>query len=282
MKKIKAALYVYIKSLSSIEYYRSVLSEPILFSVKYFLAISVVASLFITVFISFKAVPAAKSAFEGFVQKTKELYPSDLIISVKDDSWALNQPEPYIIPFPKIEGAETSTTKTFKNLIVLDHNGTLEDLQKHDSMILVNSKNLLAIDARGTIQVSPLKELPEVTIDKNLISKGIDQIAEFGKFLPAVIIGIIFFGVSFYYIILRTLYLLIAATFIKLIGTATPIKPSFSAAFRIAIHTLSLPLTIEFVVIMLGLSIPLAFWFLATNLIFATIVLTKLKPTEAN
>jgi len=40
---------------------------------------------------------------EDVAKSAKEAYPSDLVVTSKDDVWTINKPEPYFIPFPATE-----------------------------------------------------------------------------------------------------------------------------------------------------------------------------------
>src|SRR5690349_6861402 len=138
MTKLKAFAHIYWKSISSPKYYKEMLKTNLKFSLKYFVTLGVFAALITTIGASIVAVPTVKKGISDIATSVKNSYPQDLILTSNNNAWTVNKPEPYSVPFPV---TESNSKDTPKNLIVLYHNGTVDDIKALDTLILVNEKN---------------------------------------------------------------------------------------------------------------------------------------------
>ncbi len=154
MKKIKAFIYTFYKSLTSLEYYKDLLKVTLGFSIKYLLTLAVIGTVFATLALSTSVIPAVKSWTKTFVFEFKNVYPKDLEITITDNKWSLNKPEPYAIPTPTSlaktmeEGPDQTTNEEDKvafpkNLIIFDKKGTIDQFEKGDTLVLVNENNFI-------------------------------------------------------------------------------------------------------------------------------------------
>ncbi|RJR27101.1 DUF1189 domain-containing protein [candidate division WWE3 bacterium] len=286
MNKLKAFVYVYKNSLLSIGYYKDVLKTTLAFSLKYFFSLAVISSILITISVSFNIYPELNRTMEEMLTKIKDVFPSELVISTKGNEWSINLPEPLIIPFPEVESLEdmaqapeTPAAEIPENLIVFDHNGTVEDFENLNTLILVNEKNVLVKQA-NKYDVYPIEELPDTQFDRSKFDSTVESVRSFTKYLPYILAVFIFLGTLFYYLVLRTIYILMAA-FITWMGSFIfGSKLTYTQNMQVCLHAMTLPITIEVLINAVGFNMNLPFWFALVNIGFAMVVIMNLAKDE--
>ena len=284
MNRVKAFFYIYKNSLTSIGYYKDVVNHKLSFSLKYFLSLAVISALIVTVSVTLKTYPQINSTMEDMLSKIKEAYPQDLVITTNDTVWSINLPEPLVIPFPDVESLQEAAEIDAQspnpqgipeNLIVLDHNGTVEDFEKMNTLILVNEKNILVKEANN-YSVYPIEKLPNTQINQASFMSMVDGLRAFTKYLPLIIAVLMFLGVIFYYLVFRMIYLMIVAFMTWLVTFVFGSKLNYKQNLQVCTHALTLPLTVEVIISALGLNLEIPFWFALTNILFAVVVIYKL------
>jgi hypothetical protein len=219
-------------------------------------------------------IPAAQKAIVEFANSAKEMFPQDLVITIQDNKWALNKPEPFIVALP--ESNKPTEKNGPKNLIILSQNGTIDDLNRLDTIILVNAKNVLVRESAG-FRAYPLENLPNGTIDRNDFDGFIAQALQFAKMLPYALVAFIFVGSLLYFALFQGSNVLTFALLIWLVSAIIKTKRTYTESARITAHTATLPMLIMLVSKVFGFQIPIPMWFELTNIIFAIIVLVKLN-----
>lgn len=290
MKYLKAFTYVFYKSSISLEYYKDLLKTDLKFSLKYFFTLGLFAALIASVGFSFKIIPEVKKITDDIGQQLLNIYPDELEFKVENNEWSINQSEPYVIPLPGIGDIKNNAQNNMQNgtekneipenLVVFYHEGTIEDIEIFDTLAILNSKNLIVKDA-DKMQVYPLDEIPNGTLNKAEFAKFVLQIDKIAAFTP-LFIGIMFsIGFLFYYLIFRGTYLLFVALVLFTLSFFTPKRLDFGTAFKIATHTMTLPLVIELILMFVAITLPVPLWFMFSNIILGAIVvmyLGKLQP----
>ena len=236
-----------------------------------------------------KIIPDVKKITDDFGQQLLNLYPNDFELKIENNEWSINQGEPYAIPFPNIDGiqdakanGESDSDQIPDNLIIFYHEGTIEDIETFNSLAILNGKNLVVKDA-NKIQAYPLKEMPNGTLNKMEFEKFVSELDKIASFAP-IIVGIIFaIGFLFYYLILRSFYLLFVGLVLFTLSFFTPRRLDYLMALKIATHTMTLPLVIELVLMFVAINLPIPLWFMFSNIILGAVVvmyLGKLQPEE--
>jgi hypothetical protein len=289
IQRMKAFPYIFFHSLADIPYYNRILKTPLSFSFKYFFVLATLVSLITSLTITIKISPEIKKSLNQSLTIIKTTYPQDLVITSKNNQWSVNKPEPVAIPMPF---GQTPKIPNFpSNIIVFLKNGTVDDVQKLNTLVLVNEKNILVqsgnTDENGKytskLETYPIQNIPDGTFDYNSLIKAIENIQKLGGLIEFVIIGLLSVFIWFYNCIFRLIYLLIVGTFIWLVSLAVGTKYKFGESYRIAIHTLTLPSLIDLMLATTDINFPFPFWFLSLNLIYAcvvVIVLAKSKKAE--
>jgi hypothetical protein len=273
MKKIKAFIYVYTKSLTSFSYYRDILKTGFRFSVKYYLFLALVSSIITSFAISIKVVPKTSEVFGNLIEGAKTAFPEDLVFAIKNGQWSINRPEPFVVPLPKFEDGEEDT-KTPKNLVVFYNNGTIEDLESMDTLILFNNVNVLYRED-NKISVVPIKDFPDTVIDKTEFDKFVAIFASILRLSPLLIILVTFFAMLIANTIFKAFYFAWFSLFVWLASFIVGAKLGYNESVRVAIHSATLPLTLGTLFSIVSFT-PFPFWFGLLNLLFAILVLANM------
>src|SRR3989344_246398 len=158
MTKLKAFFYVFFKSLTSPAYYKDIVASKFSLSLKYFLILAFLSSVVITVSSSSELIGLETTA-NKFIDSVRDHFPSDLIVTVKAGELSTNKTEPVIFPLNiDVKKSQVQNVKIPLNALVVDVNGTIDDLDKYQTIVLVNKSNLIVKDEQGKIKVSSLKD----------------------------------------------------------------------------------------------------------------------------
>ena len=280
MSKLKAFFYSFYKSVSSLNYYKDVVLAPLSFSVKYFFMLTILLSVGISTVATISTLPKIQKGLNSFINTAANYYPDDLIITSKGGQISINKSEPFIVPFPKRSLELTSQTKKeLENLIVFDSNGTLDDMEKYKTLMLVNKSNLL-IQSQDKIEARSFKDYPDGKLTKQEVVKAIDSIKPFISLVPVIMFLAILFGTLLYYAGVKFVLVLPVALGLMLAGNIKKLQMPFSKYLQIALHTFTLPLIVEIVSMVVKFPIQLPLWFFILNLLFGILVVSKLKPNS--
>lgn len=281
MSKLKAFFYSFYKSLSSLNYYKDVVLAPLSFSVKYFFMLTILVSIGISGVTTILAFPKIQKGINTFVNTASSYYPDDLIITSKSGQVSINKPEPYIVPFPKSDTPtnELQLKEVPLNLIVFDSNGTLDDMEKYKTLILVNKSNLL-VKTQDKIEVRSFKDYPDGTLTKQDVVKTINSVKPFLSFIPVIMFVAVLFVTLLYYSGIKFVLLLPVALLLMLAGNIKKLQMPFSKYLQIALHTFTLPLMVELISMIAKYPIKLPLWFFILNLLFGILVVSKLPEKQ--
>ena len=280
MKKLKAFWYVYKKSLFDVNYYKDILKIRRDFSLKYFFTLALFASVIATARFAIPNVPKIKDGMNSLITELSTMYPDDLVITSEAGMWEINKPEPYVIPNPDIFEVEEQTDFP-KNLVVFDHNGTIDDLEEMDTFVVVNKVNMITVNSQNRVEAYPLDSIPDGELNKAVVLEAMDGLRKLTKFVPVMIISFIIIATLFYFAIFRLAYAFIVALLLLAYGNLKGVKSTLGTYYKIAIHTMTLPLTIELMFILIKAEVGYTLWFFGFNLIFGIVVIQHLVNTKA-
>lgn len=276
MHKVKAFPYVFFHSLSSISYYKEILKTRFSFSIKYFLLLAALVSTISTLNLSIKITPIIRETTQNVLAQFRNIYPSDLVITSKNNEWAINKPQPVVLPFPIFKDDVADFPKNF---IVFDKNGTVADVTAHDTLVLVNEKNILVHNTRK-LEVYPIKEIPDGQFTKQRLDQALDNLEKLMELIEFIVVLFLALVIIFYNFIFRLIYLIFVGAFIWVLGHIVESKYKLSQAYRIGIHTMTLPIVVQLMIETAGIKFNMPLWFLFLNLIFAAVVVLALAQGE--
>jgi hypothetical protein len=194
MQKLKSFIFIFKNSLLSFDYYKDVIQTPVSFSVKYYIILALIVSLVTTGAISARLLPKLQPELNNLVSQVQNYYPDELVLTMTDGKLSINKDEPYVIPLPKAlaenqtDGQQDENTEKLpENLVVLDSQGTIDNLETYNTLILINSANVLYRDQNGKIEVYPLKDMPNGQFNKQNFNELVDKVKAFLGYLPALI-----------------------------------------------------------------------------------------------
>jgi hypothetical protein len=281
MRRIKAFFYIYFKSLTSVRYYQDILKTDLGFSMKYFLILSLLVTFFVTLFTIAPHMPEVRNVISDFIEETRNVYPEELVFTVENGKMSINQPEPFIVPMSSLPSLEdTGSAEDFENFLVIDSQGTLNDFETYNTLMLINESNIL-VGSNGKIEVYPLRELPDLEITQETINELAATAEDFVRYIPYLILLVMLFLFLFYYLGFRLVYLLFVAMILYIIGRVRGQDLSFGNYYKIGLHTITLPLTVEFISMVLGVPVALPFWFFIINILFGIFVIISLFNPSA-
>lgn len=172
MKKLLTFKYTFWKSLTKPDYYKDILTARFSFSLKYLYFLLFVSSLLFGIK---GAVGVARSIpkIPGFIENTKsvlsQIYPQELVLTVKDKKISTNVLEPYFIAIPKemkIPGKEV------KYLLAIDTSADVADFEKYQSLFLLSKEFVAMKDNNSGYKVQPLAEILKDVPDGAAIKKS--------------------------------------------------------------------------------------------------------------
>jgi hypothetical protein len=169
-----------------------------------------------------------------------------MVVDISSGEAKFNKDYPVIIRNPVYENEKDESKKQTipQNLIILDANGTVNDLKEKNTMMILNRKNFLTAEGRE-IEVYPLTNLPEMKITKESLQIGFGRMQPVIKVLPYILCGLLLFAIYCYLLISKAFYLITVA--LILWGFAILVGKSFKFAtlYQFAIHAMTIPVLIE-------------------------------------
>lgn len=275
--KIKDFGNTYFKSASNIEFIGNIIHKPINYSVKYFLALSIIFSTIGAISFYLQDSKEIKASAVKFVEDLTKSYPEDLVITVKDGVVKVNQPEPFFIKTPK---ALRSQDEVFpENFLTFDSGGTIEDLEKYNTAYLINSKNVIG-NVGGKMEVNATADIPDSKLNRQDFMTIIGRLNEFLNLIPILLAISVFIIYLITYLGINVLGFLAIASILKLFGNTLKTSTSFWNYFQIAIHAATLPLSVALLLTLLHINILPALVYFFANIGIALIAASNVTERE--
>jgi hypothetical protein len=261
MKILKTFGHVYYNSISSLAYYRDVLVARTSFSLKYVFALGIVFTIIATANFTLRIYPKVQAFVDKFPTEIEKIYPNELVITGKNNEWFINQPEPYAIAFPYKDMFKELKDSNTGNLVVFDKQGTMETFSDYNTLILIGNKFAYTRDNNNKISATPLTEIPEGSFTKQTLINWLTEVMPLVKAVVGVIpiiVGLLYLLANtsmrvFYTVILALLLLLTSALFKKGL--------TYTESFKIGLHAITLPWTIQILISLIDVTIPIPLWF---------------------
>lgn len=287
MKLIQAFFYIYYKSISSIAYYAEVLKTSLGFSLKYLLVLGVLFSTLSTAKFYINTFPQVKEVLNSIPAEVATIYPDDLVITGKDNEWFINKPEPYAIEVPAkwLEFLHSGTTKSSerfpKNLVVFDKAGMVDKFHDYDTAVLVTKNSFVYMeDTDGSVKFESMDTVPNGMIDKAKVTEltGMveTQLNMYVKYIPF-FVGILILLVN---TTGKLLYLIFIALILMGTGTALKKRITYTQGYKLGIHAITLPWTVQFIASFAGIQIPVSMWFSFMTLAIGAAAIYRIPALE--
>lgn len=257
------------------KFYKSLLTSDFSSAFKLYVKVACLVAGIVAIISSSVAVPA----MSFFVKESKgwiaSTFPEDLVIEIKQGEASSSYKTPYTIPLKSDWNLkeDDANAKLPANLLVIDTSKdlTLDEFIKSDTYSYLSKNYLVHFDDQSVV-FQRLKEFPDITITKALLSK----IANYGSFL-SVILPIMFFagalasfaGGLFWLAVLALIFLLITKLFRN--------NLTYLQSYIICIHASIVPGILNVFLFYTNFRIP--FIFSLVTLLIA-IINTKSEPIQ--
>jgi hypothetical protein len=241
-------------------------------------------------FVSF--LPKMQPFFAQLQQEIATIYPSDLVVTIKDGTLTTNQKEPYSVPLPKRwNDAVTKPGDPAIMLAAFDSSADVTSYEQYHAVLLF-TKNAVAFPRRSSDGAKSLEvgfrsyqDWPNRTITKNDADAIVAAVSPWIAALPAFIVttGTLLltigpFVIGAFRLGNFVIYLLIATWLVVLIARQMKCTATYWPLFRLTAFGSILPITAVTLLNMLGTKLP-TFGFTLFLLIWMGVIVKKIAPT---
>lgn len=264
-----------ILSLTKPSYYKDILKARTRFSVKYYMLLALILTTITSVAGIINYAPALKTDFTQVAQEITQNFPPDLVVEIKPTGITANA------PFPLVAQTPTAFIKNQpgalpKNLLIIDPQGQISMLAEYDALALLNNSYLIVGDGES-VQTAPVKDFPDLRIDAGFM----ERLAGVARFIAGNafwLTGLAFGAVSLVdFFVIKLVYLLFFAFVLRLFHKT--LLATFAQAFKLSVHSFTLPILISTTLGIAGVNIPLPGWFVILHTIFVLYISTKLEKS---
>ena len=296
MGKLRTFFRTLAKSATSPKYYAEVVQAKFSFSLKFFFFYFFLYALLGIAYLTPMVFLPMNREVKKLPDKILEAYPAELEVKIKDGQVSTNVQEPYSIPFPtnlfpvKSLPSEAyldvgGTRQPIANLsnldlLTIDTKAQVMDIQKYKTLALLTKDSISMVGEQGDIRVYPLKEVKNVTINKLVVFSVIQVIAPYLKYVVPGLAVCIFLGLAIFWPLGKMFYLLLFSVLTLIVGKIFRLSLSYGKYYQIGLHTMVVWSTLEGIMILARIRLPIPFLGTIILLILTTIALRGLKREE--
>lgn len=205
-----------VKQFLTLSTYTGILTGTRVFRVgRIFLGIAIILALQPTWFVFTTVYPYTKHIEKRIYDMVNDVYPAELIITIKNGLASSNVTEPYYVMIRRetLENVfafkpteRNSTAKT--RLLAIDTNGKAEEFEQYQSLALL-TKNSLVYYRDGKISIYPLRDIQTMTVSKETILAKVKDVTSRYHIFKVLSWGLFLSPV----LIIASMYLILMATF---------------------------------------------------------------------
>lgn len=277
IKKIKFFFDIIVKSLTKFEYYKEIAKAKFSFSLKYlfflFYITSLIGSLAFAGSLAVLVAPKIPEFVASFESKANSIYPSGLVVNIKDGNLSTNQKEPYFVDTLKM----FDLGEDYDHVLTIDTKADESMIKDYKTFVLITKNSFVSIKDKNSYQVSPIDESITMTIDEKSYKDLVAQITPYlkyvqGGFIALIVLSIFvlpILGASFG-LIGQLIYLLIFTSIFFIVVKFMKKKITFKKLFQLAIHASTLPILLGLIVSSIGISMP---FLLGSAILFVFMIL---------
>lgn len=221
------------------KFYQSIPEHKLSFSLKYFLTLVVLISIFSNlvtfgVFYPKKSIDDQKMGVEEFLNS----YPKDLKVSIEEGTLVTNKKKPLKFWW----------TGVANPLLVIDETADLQKMVNYKSLIVLNDTQMLAKKYNSNkSELAPIGKDVNLKFDYSHIQyakKTINEIYTLMPFLWVILLVLIYLVVPVILTAIKITYLILASGLIFLIFKFISPKLEFFKVFQLSLHSSTLPTVI--------------------------------------
>lgn len=207
-------------ALSSRQFYLDILKGDKPVGFLYIFILQGFVALVVTIFLSvgfFAGLPALRT-------EAINAYPADLELTLKGGQVSINQPSPYFL---------------FGKAVVIDTTATanIETLESYKAEALITKTAIISKRDTGKIEIMPLKEIPDFSVDKTKVISWAEKASAFAPLVPPVLFFSMWLFTTLGLYISSLIYALIVWLTLYLLGHDT----SYRNAYSVTLYTRTVP-----------------------------------------
>lgn len=227
-------------------YYRELLTRPFSFSWKYYSALALVISVFLTIVSSVPLVPQVGQVVHEFPPKFFAYYPDELEIRIEKGIVSSNVVEPYVLPMPVMLQREARLEGAQESLAVIDTKTlfSVEQFHAYKTLLWIGKDQLAIYDGNGGVRIEPLNKRMDLVVNEGVLRVFEQQLRPFYPFAALLSVIVIFLGLIVA-LGINFAYLILGAVFIFFLGRLLKERWSYGTAYRIGLHAITLPLLLD-------------------------------------
>lgn len=280
MQKLKVFFRTFVKSTTSFSYYKEVVIARFKFSLKYFAFFSLLTGLLLTVGTSLAVLPPVNNFLNRLGQKAYDLYPQELVISVKGGEVTTNANEPLRVPVPYDLFTDTPPAISDQKqtyLVTIDTNAQVSDFETSQSLIFVTRDAVVGQDDGGGYRVYPIDKTTNFTLDKNLVNEFWQKFLPVLRFVPFAIVVFFFCIFAIFLPLSRLVSLVFLTVPLMFAAKLMQLTISYKKLFQIGLHALTLPTLIQIFMTAFNINPRVPFFNSLLYLLYGLIILATLK-----
>lgn len=285
MNKLRTFYYSFKRSLTDPSYYRDILKVPFSFSFKYFLILTLLMSVFYSVFLAFSLaslIPQAPKFVETFKTRVRTAYPQELVINIKNGKFSTNVQEPFYYDIPEL----TEEDSDYEYFLAIDTTASVDDYKDYNSLILVTEKAVVYPDGENsgvpTQKITYFDEKAEpITFNRNMYDNLVKEYLPLADYIPAVLIALTVFTllispfiIAFFMAAWYMLQLLILSFIAWIVSLIFKNNLTYGKIYQLGLHAFTLPILVSTLVSQMA-DVP--FFLSAGFVLWMVIILSKIK-----
>jgi len=275
VNKIKDSIY-------NPSFYQEVINQTVGSALKYFFRFIFLVSLVSSIILSFVAMPYITRFIDESKVKAVEQYPVGLEVKLDKGVVSTNVEEPYFFKATdslKEDINKNNQTKDVENFVVINtkKDFILEDLSGYKTLILI-TKDSFVYESNGKITVQSLKDIPNLTINKENIINWIQKYGRTLDYIKYTVPFMIFAGLFIYHTFILV-YLFFVALIIFVITKIAKMSLTYKDSYKIAVYASTLSIILSLVAVFLSLN---TFNFMFTLVLLGVAIINIKNKQESN
>lgn len=278
--KLKIFLRSFHGSVTTLSYYEDVTRANLIFSVKYYVLYSLFLGLILSLVTALLILPTLTTVVSRFKSKAPGLFPSDLIITLKDGKIATNVTEPLRFPIPFelfVSPQPAIPDQKQVYLITIDTASTPDAYPETQSVLFFTRDYLVMPDEHNQYRTYPLKEFGDVTLDKQAFDSLVQKILPFTDIIGPVAIIAISCIFMLAWPIYRILGILGLSVVVYGASRIMHLPYTYRTVFQIGLHSSTLPFLIQIGAVGLGIFPLFPFFTSIVYLLYNLLILAHLR-----
>lgn len=219
----------------------------------------------------------------NFLDAASGIYPSELVVTIKDGEASANVAQPYFIDMPGKESASTSP----QYLAVIDTRPevTVAELTSYDAPVILTQKTLFVADEAeadslkdvpnptGSFRPIALTEVRDFTLDKAMVTNFIEKVRPFVSGFLYVLPVLLFFLIIGFSVLAYLFVALFAALIVMLVAKLKGLSFDYGTAYVLALFALIPVALVDLLTDVLGFGN----YFLLSLTVFVSVLIYNLR-----